>query len=96
MSKSLSLFAILMVLAMAVGSLSACGDPFRDDCKSACKKMLDCDDEDNGGSGALNIDWLYSCQNSCDEADEIDDTMAKCIIAAECENMASECGTGSM
>lgn len=95
MKKRLSfVIMLLVVVVFSFSLLSACGNPYRDECRDACTKMFDCDSTDNGGSGALTAAWLTSCQNSCDEADEIDDTKAKCIIETACENL-TDCGTGA-
>lgn len=84
---------VLVVLLVAFLGLAACGDPNREDCKEACTKLRTCDKAENGGSDALDNQWLSSCHASCDEADEIDETTAKCIVKATCDTI-SACGAG--
>lgn len=78
-------------------NIYSCGLNVENDsiCKQACEKMVECDSVENGGDGALDEVWLESCQNSCDEADEIDDTKAKCIVDTDCENLYTECSSGA-
>ena len=68
-------------------------DSNRDNCKKVCEKMLQCNDIEEGGSGALNNQWLTNCKNACDEADEIESTITNCMLNTECENIAKECGS---
>ncbi len=85
----------LLLLSLTVMALG-CGDANRADCKSSCEKIYDCDDPDNGGSGVLDDTWLLSCKSACEEADEIAEDVADCILKTNCEDIERECGAGSV
>ena len=96
MSKRNRLVLILVVAVISIALFAGCGDPNREDCKKACEKMVQCDDIAEGGSGALDDQWLTNCKNACDEADEIESTIADCMLNTECADIASTCGTGTL
>lgn len=83
---------LLLIIGFAIG----CGDPNRQLCKDACNALKHCDSAAEGGSDVLDEPWLISCEAGCDEADEINDIIAECVVnhKDDCENMNLDCQTG--
>ena len=87
---------VLLAMAVLLIAVSApgCGDPNREVCKKACERIYACDQPETGGAGALNDAWLSSCKSACEEADEIDEEVANCLIKTDCASMSQNCGAG--
>lgn len=86
---------VVLLVAVLLMSLAGCASPNRGQCKKSCEKLAACDAKLNGDDAEFGEDWLRICKDSCDAADDIDSSLAKCIVGTECDKLLSTCKIGS-
>ncbi len=63
---------------------AGCADPNRELCRKACQTISDCDKQD----GNLDDAFLDSCNAQCEEADQINESFARCISETDnCDDL---------